>query len=63
MVTPEFKKVIGQRQSNSDGFALSYGRFKFNKSRCRQKNQIKREKRALKKAIKNAENKRFFDCL
>lgn len=28
--TPEFKKLMGQRQADSDGFTYPYGRFNFN---------------------------------
>lgn len=63
MTTPEFKKVMGIRQQNSDGFTYCAGKFKGYKSRLRHKNAINRGKRADKRKIKRLEDKRFyFDC-
>jgi hypothetical protein len=61
MKTPEFKKMIGERKKNSDGFTYEYGCAKGGyKSRARHKNAIKRGKRKDKRSVKAKELKRML---
>ena len=50
----EFKKMIGWRESDSDGFTYSYGKFKFSrrgaKNRARVAQLVRHDKRAAKMA-------------
>lgn len=56
--SPEFKKMLGERKMNSDGFTYEYGAAKGGyKSRQRHKNAIKRGKASDKAKVKSDENK------
>lgn len=50
----ETKKLMGRRESDSDGFTYSYGRFKFSrrgaKNRARVAQLVRHDKRAAKMA-------------
>ena len=50
----EFKKMMGRRESDSDGFTYSYGKFKFSrrgaKNRARVAQLVRHDKRAAKMA-------------
>ena len=50
----EFKKMIGWRESDSDGFTYSYGKFKFSKrgakNRARVAQLVRHDKRGAKMA-------------
>lgn len=53
MKSPEFKKMMGEREKDSDGFTYSYGRFKFNRSAKPTKTRdrcIRNDKRSVKAA-------------
>ena len=64
MISPEFRKVMGIRELNSDGFTYCSGKYKIRKSKIRHKNAINRGKRSDKRKIKRLENQRlFFDLI
>ena len=50
----EFRKMMGRRESDSDGFTYSYGKFKFSrrgaKNRARVAQLVRHDKRAAKMA-------------
>ena len=53
----EFKRMMGDRQSLSDGFTYDYGKYDAFKCRTRDKTRIKRCVRADKRKVKNNEKK------
>lgn len=52
-----FKKMMGERQRNSDGFTYDYGRFIYYGNSNRDKTRIKRSLRNDKRRVKNDEAK------
>lgn len=58
MKSPEFKKMIGERKSNSDGFTYEYGAAKGGyKNASRHKHLINRCRRTDKKSVKREEDR------
>jgi hypothetical protein len=61
MRTPEFKKMIGHRMQDSDGFTYVYGRVKDGSSVRPATASTKKSIRADKRSVKNKELKRMMD--
>lgn len=59
MKTPEFKKMIGDRKQNSDGFTYVYGCIKDGSSTRPATASTKKSIRADKRKVKRAELKRI----
>jgi hypothetical protein len=59
-MTPEFKKMIGNRLNDSDGFTYIYGRIKDGSSNRPSTATTKRCVRADKRAVRNKELKRML---
>jgi len=55
--SPEWKRMIGHRQLNDDGFTYPYGRFPFNYNT--RSASIKRQIRSDKRAVRQAETRRL----
>lgn len=59
-ISPEQKKLFGERENNDDGFTYRYGRYKNGYvKRKRHTNTIKRMVRHDKRAVKQAEDRRI----
>lgn len=56
MKTIEFKQMLGNRKSDSDGFTYPYGKFKFNKNT--RSNSIRSQIRYDKRSVKSKELER-----
>lgn len=54
-MSPEFKKMIGGRAMDSDGFGYEYGRYNDYHCRVRNKNKIRRCLRSDKRKVKHQE--------
>lgn len=59
--SPEFKKLLGERAMNSDGFTYAYGKYNEYQNDNRHKELIARCRRADKKAVKRNELKRLME--
>lgn len=57
MVSPEFKKMLGGREMDSDGFTYDYGKYNNYSCRARDKTRIKRCVRNDKRSVKQQEIK------
>jgi hypothetical protein len=59
-ISPEFKQLHGLREANDDGFTYRYGKHKGGYTkRSRHTNTIKRMVRHDKRAVRQAETRRF----
>ncbi len=58
--SPEFKKMMGIRMINSDGFTYGYGKANDYSTTYRHKETTKRCLRNDKRSVKTKENKRIF---
>jgi hypothetical protein len=61
MSTPEFKKMIGHRMQDSDGFTYVYGRVKDGSSVRPASAATKKCIRADKRSVRNKELKRMME--